>query len=203
MSDLRKKHREKRQAAIIDAAKRLLAEKGYRATSIEEIAAAAEVSPATVYNYFNSKSELVLFSLSEATELMLSAGTKVVAAPPPEAEDGVFTLLKTYFSLIPGHLPKNLIREMMVVFFIEQAPVRKKMLELDFRVMGQVTTLLEFYKGQGQLRPEIDVAEASMTMYCLVMGSSMAFFADDDMTLDTYLGLLQRQVNSLFEGFAP
>ena len=58
MSGLRKKQREKREQAIIEAAKQLVGEKGYRETSIEEIAAAAEVGPATVYNYFDSKAGL-------------------------------------------------------------------------------------------------------------------------------------------------
>jgi len=60
MTDLRNKQKQKRKEAIIEAAKELIAEKGYRNTNIEEIAEKAEVGPATVYNYFNSKSGLVL-----------------------------------------------------------------------------------------------------------------------------------------------
>jgi AcrR family transcriptional regulator len=56
--------RRRRQAAqtradILDAARRLFAERGYPATTIEAVAAEAEVSPATVYSVFGSKRGLL------------------------------------------------------------------------------------------------------------------------------------------------
>jgi AcrR family transcriptional regulator len=45
--------------AILDAARRLFAERGYFATTVEDIAAAAEVSPATVYSSTGGKQGLL------------------------------------------------------------------------------------------------------------------------------------------------
>jgi AcrR family transcriptional regulator len=49
-----------RKATILAAAAQLFAEKGYQRTTTKEIAEAAGISEGTIYNYFNSKDELLL-----------------------------------------------------------------------------------------------------------------------------------------------
>lgn len=60
MSKLRAKQKAQRRKLIEIAAKNLFVEKGFEMASIEEIATLAMVSPATVYNYYGSKDELLL-----------------------------------------------------------------------------------------------------------------------------------------------
>lgn len=54
----RERERVRRRRDIQDAAKQLFMEKGYKATSIEDIAQAAELGTATIYQYFSGKEEL-------------------------------------------------------------------------------------------------------------------------------------------------
>ncbi|MFD5763974.1 TetR family transcriptional regulator, partial [Streptomyces sp. NPDC127044] len=59
MSDgLRERSKARRREAIVRAAYELFAERGFDATTIADIAAAAEVSPRTVTLYFPSNLEL-------------------------------------------------------------------------------------------------------------------------------------------------
>ncbi|WP_321393572.1 TetR/AcrR family transcriptional regulator [Emcibacter sp.] len=60
MSGLRLKQKEQRRAQIEQAARELFEEKGFDPTRIEEIAQRAMVSPATVYNYYGTKGEVLL-----------------------------------------------------------------------------------------------------------------------------------------------
>ncbi|MFB6779148.1 TetR/AcrR family transcriptional regulator [Streptomyces sp. NPDC056352] len=57
---LRERKKLKTRMAIRSATYRLIAEQGYDATTIEQIAEAAEVSPSTVFRYFATKEDIVL-----------------------------------------------------------------------------------------------------------------------------------------------
>lgn len=65
---LRAKQKAQRKAAIEKAARELVAEKGFELTRIEEIAERALVSPATVYNYYGNKGELLLALVAHGEE---------------------------------------------------------------------------------------------------------------------------------------
>jgi len=58
---LRERKKAKTRALIQQIALRLFRDQGYAATSIEEIAEAAEVSTTTVFRYFPTKADLVIY----------------------------------------------------------------------------------------------------------------------------------------------
>src|ERR1700691_4639244 len=69
----RERSKARRRAAIIRAAFTLFAERGYQATTIADIAAAAEVAPRTVAMYFPSKQDIAMARFSATTDSLTDA----------------------------------------------------------------------------------------------------------------------------------
>jgi AcrR family transcriptional regulator len=70
---LRERNKQRRQDAVVRAAYRLFAERGYDATTVADIAAAAEVAPRTVAMYFPSKQDIALSRFGEAADELTRA----------------------------------------------------------------------------------------------------------------------------------
>ena len=76
---LRERKKQKTRAAIQREAMRLFLKNGYEETTIEQIAAAVEISPSTFFNYFPSKEDVVLY---DAYDPMIV--TLLATRPPDE-----------------------------------------------------------------------------------------------------------------------
>ncbi len=79
-SGLRERKKLKTKEAIQREAMRLFEEQGYEETTIDQIAAAAEISPSTFFNYFPTKEDVVLYDRYDPMIVSL-----VEAAPAGEA----------------------------------------------------------------------------------------------------------------------
>ena len=83
---LRERKKQQTRQLIADTARRLFAERGFEGVPVAEVARRADVSEATVFNYFPTKEDLFYSSLEEFEEKLLAAvrdrkpGTSVLAA---------------------------------------------------------------------------------------------------------------------------
>lgn len=76
---LRERKKQRTREAIQREAMRLFQEQGYDETTIEQIAAAADISPSTFFNYFPSKEAVVAYDNYDPRLL-----ASVAAGPPDE-----------------------------------------------------------------------------------------------------------------------
>ena len=83
---LRERKKQQTRQLIADTARRLFADRGFEGVTVAEVARSADVSEATVFNYFPTKEDLFYSGLEEFEEKLLAAvrdrkpGTSVLAA---------------------------------------------------------------------------------------------------------------------------
>ena len=70
---LRERKKQKTRQLIAETARALFVEHGFDAVSVSEVARTADVSEATVYNYFPTKEDLVYFGLEVFEEALMAA----------------------------------------------------------------------------------------------------------------------------------
>lgn len=131
---LRERKKAKTRAAIQAEALRLFREQGYAATTVEQIASAAEVSESTFFRYFGTKEDVVLHDRFDP--LLIEA----FHAQP--AELGPIQALRATMNTVFGGLP---------VAELEQERVRGELIfsvpELRARLLVQLTETLEMTAG--------------------------------------------------------
>jgi AcrR family transcriptional regulator len=91
-----------RRQEVLEAARELFFERGYRGTTIQEIAARAGYSKRTVYLDFLNKDELFIAVCAEGGELILGDLERVRDADPPLVE-AVDRMLETFVAFSREH----------------------------------------------------------------------------------------------------
>ena len=96
MSGIREKQLEKRKQETLDVALRLLLERGYANLNMDELAVEAGISKPTLYQYFDSKEDLVAKAMGRMFEKMQELIPEPSDASPLEQlEDFLRVMLKT------------------------------------------------------------------------------------------------------------
>ena len=105
----RQRLKEQREAQILDAAARVFAKNGYARATTREIAAEAGVSEGTIYNYFDSKRDLLI---AMSSRMALESLEQLDALPPREdVKAYVLALVENRFHLLLKNI--DLVRALM------------------------------------------------------------------------------------------
>jgi AcrR family transcriptional regulator len=89
----RDRKKDETRQALREAAHRLFAEKGFSATTIEDITEAVDVSRRTFFRYYDSKDDLLRTDVADLLPVMLAALRARPAEEPPLA--AIFAALRT------------------------------------------------------------------------------------------------------------
>ncbi|MGZ4399628.1 MAG: acyl-CoA-like ligand-binding transcription factor [Gaiellaceae bacterium] len=159
---LRERKKLKTRKSVQEEALRLFSEQGYAATTVEQIAEAAEVSPSTFFRYFPSKEDVVLHDAYD--EPLIEA----FRSQPPEQSP--FEALRSSFRMVFGDLPEDeQERERACQRLIMSTP------ELRGRALDQLYGSLEMLAGlvaERAGRPADDIGVLAFTG--AVIGVAMA-----------------------------
>jgi len=93
---MRERKKQRTRRAVVEAAYRLFDERGYEETTINEIAAAADVSPGTFFNHFPAKEDVVF-----AEPVLLDDLLRLIAGRAP-AESAAGVLVRAITESLAG-----------------------------------------------------------------------------------------------------
>ncbi|MDG4885334.1 TetR/AcrR family transcriptional regulator [Mesorhizobium sp. WSM4884] len=157
MSGLRERQKADRHRRIIDAATELFREVGYEGAKIEAIAAQAEVSIGTIYNYYQNKGDILGAIVSMEVNEVLNAGRGVVASPPANVGDALDTLIGIYIEHSLNYLSKEMWRQAMAISTqLPDSPFGQAYTALDRALTDQIRALIVRLQEIGLVRADID-----------------------------------------------
>lgn len=104
IAERKKSEREARIKLIIDSAKSVFHNKGFYNSTIEDIAACAELSKATIYHYFASKTDLYICSFVQPAIKNLTRRLSKIAA---DKQEGPEKRLRRQIRVIHDFYKKN------------------------------------------------------------------------------------------------
>jgi AcrR family transcriptional regulator len=176
----------KRINALAKVSSQLFASKGYIETSVDDIAAAANVTKGGVYHYFASKTEILYFICSTYVDLDLEGLEQSLAGMQNSAERIRFivthhidhytrhapaakTLLHEAYNLPPRYLKEVRKRERryfeiasaVIAEFTGGRPSKGVLTALTFTLFGMMNWMYSWYDPKGEIKP----AEISELIY--------------------------------------
>jgi AcrR family transcriptional regulator len=155
----RERERSMRRQAMLDAARAVFAEKGYRQATLEEIAETAEFGKGTLYNYFDGGKEELLFAVLDNVYDTLCNLTDDILRPEQLQEQSIQELFRGYFSEIIGHLMEHrdlfmlLIKEGQRMAFDEEQEKVEYFQRQNQRLKEQLLPTIERGIARGCLKP--------------------------------------------------
>ena len=173
---LRERKKQKTAESILAAAGQRFASEGIEASLMEEIAADAEVSVGTLYNYFGSKQALILALFESNVEEMLETGG-AAASHDQEPIQAVHHLFGAYLDVM-FEIDQGLLREVLRFSLGGDAAVRN-LAELDGQMMVQLGEVLASHQQSGRLHKSLRVDDAVSVLYAVLISEILVYLSLD------------------------
>ena len=179
----RKREKDERRTRIIDAAEKVLVSKGYPATTMDDVAAEAEVGKGTLYLYFKNKDELIMALAMRVRTIMLDGFDEAIQAAI-SGLDLLRRLGRVHCDVVETH------RDLFMLSFHVLAsgfkpdttsPTYTLWKESGEWALRIAVNAIERGKLDGSVRPDVDAMTASMHLFGGALGVTLVEFGSEDM----------------------
>lgn len=152
-----------KQIAIINAAEKLFAEKGFDGASVRDIAQEADVNVAMISYYFGSKEKLMEAVFEERTAKMKMKVENLLQDKAITPLQKVFILIDDYVDkfIHQSQFHKIMMREQMIN---KQSPVADLIHQLKKRNLESIKILIQEGQKSGAFKKNIDIVLMMVTM---------------------------------------
>jgi AcrR family transcriptional regulator len=200
MSGLRERKKEQTRSHIIRSAEALFAERGLQEPTVEDIAAAADVSVGTLYNYFGSKVVLQLAVFEEETAGIVGRGAKIVSDPGDDPMNAVERLFDAYLDGFFS-IDRRLLLDVFRAGF-DRTEMLPGLVSLDLLILQQLGELMGGLAVRGLIR-SARVEDAALLLYSSLVTVLLFFLTVDGTEQKDIRAQARRLVETAFHGLNP
>lgn len=195
---LRERNKRRTRARIIDTAIRLIGERGFDGSTVEEIAADAEVGKGTIYNYFLTKEEIVVAFMADVERRAQEHLQRFSPASRP-VEEALADFILYQFRL------KEPYRKFIPIFIAEMfargEEMRPYVESIQQSVDAPIRDLFSELRERRLIRPDIELADLTMILKMLHFGLTIAWLNDRPPYRETRR-LVRQAVRAFAQGLA-
>ncbi len=200
MTGLRARQKADRRGRILGAASKLFREHGYEPVRMDAIAAAADVSIGTIYNYYRNKGDLLVAIVAMEVNEVLESGEQIVTQPPRIAEKAVDKLIGIYIEHSLVYLSKEMWRQAMAISTQQpDSPFGVSYAEQDVALANQMSRLIAKLQALGLIRKTVDVHAVGELIFNNTNMMFTVFVKTDKMTVAALRAAIRNQLCIVFE----
>ena len=200
---LRDRQRLRRHRTILFSAAKLFETKGFAETTMEEIAALAEVSPPTIYNYFRSKSDILLGLLEVDKELMEDALDTIINTRKGNGLDIIGEFVRTDLEGGYDVSQKSVWRMISAAAFEASGDRSSDYVEAQSVFMGKLRLLIERLQQEGEVRADADPVDIARVVNSITRESFRNYIRTEAMSMSQAIEMAHSQLRLLWRGLAP
>jgi len=174
----------------------LFARQGFANTTVEDITEAADVGKGTFFNYFPSKDHILL-AFGELQLAKLEAAIDEARSSNISIE-GFLRALPDRMTQEPTRNP-GIIRALLLAY-LSTSEVREAMMDMQRRVLGLHTQVMQMGQEHGEVRTDIAASEMASVFRQTVFGTMLTWSLYGDASLTERM---RTALDVLWSGLAP
>lgn len=204
VSGLRERQKAERRRRMLDAASDLFNERGYEAVTIEDIASRADVSAATVHNYYKGKGRLLLAIVELGDAGIVDELKRLGGERHDSAIEAVTGMMDTITTGSLAYLRAKVWRNAIAASIMrEDQDYGTGFAAVHGQFIETCDTILRTLQAQGLLPVGIDTSVLASLVYRIQHSLFVELIADDVPDLAAYRDKQAAHVRLILASIAP
>ena len=200
--NLRERKKRDTLANIVATAKELFTTKGYKATTMGEVADSSNVAVGTLYNYFKSKAEIMLAIVTEdSAEILRPFDSSIVDSI--DVEDYIWQFTEMLLAFINSY-PRELISELIGIYWESgHENLSDGLVSIDMMILNQIAQMISSLKSKKKIEEDTDSEVAALAIYGMAGTAVMLYSINPEMTIEKTQNMIASMIGHFCRGILP